>query len=87
MGCHARRPLLHPSTAVHKGKLSLTGEVVVRDRGHGGMTLADFCALPRINGALAAPDAYTQLLRTAHLRATPAATKESSNPGPRHPPG
>lgn len=49
--------------------------------------VADFCALPRINGALAAPDAYTQLLRTAHLRATPAATKESSNPGPRHPPG
>ena len=35
-----------PSTARHKGKLSLTGEVVVRDRGHGGMTLADFCAPP-----------------------------------------
>ena len=32
--------------------------------------VADFCALPRINGALAAPDAYTQLLRTAHLRVT-----------------
>ncbi len=49
--------------------------------------VADFCALPRINGALAAPDAYTQLLRTAHLRVTPATTEESSNPGPRHPPG
>ena len=40
-----------PSTAVHKGKLSLTGEVVVRDRGHGGMTLADFCALPEAKEA------------------------------------
>ena len=34
-----------PSTSVHKGKLSLTGEIVVRDKGHDGMTLADFCAL------------------------------------------
>lgn len=51
--------------------------------------VADFCALPRINGALAAPDAdaYTQLLRTAHLRVTPTTTEESANPGPRHPPG
>lgn len=49
--------------------------------------VADFAALPRINGALAAPDAYTQLLRTAHLRVTPGTTEESSNPGRRHPPG
>jgi len=40
-----------PSTNVHKGKLSLTGEVVVRDKGHDGMTLADFCALPEAKEA------------------------------------
>ena len=40
-----------PSTAVHKGKLSLTGEVVVRDRGHGGMSIAAFCALPEAKEA------------------------------------
>ncbi len=36
-----------PSTHVHKGKVSLTGALIVRDRGHAGMTLADFCALPQ----------------------------------------
>ena len=40
-----------PSTSVHKGKLSLTGEIVVRDKGHDGMTLADFCALPEATEA------------------------------------
>ena len=40
-----------PSTAVHKGKVSLKGEVVVRDRGHGGMSLSAFCALPEAEEA------------------------------------
>ena len=46
-----------PSTAVHKGKTSLKGEQIVRDRGHAGMTLADFCALPQAREAkLSAPE-------------------------------
>ena len=40
-----------PSTGVHKGKTSLTGALIVRDKGHAGMTLADFCALPQAREA------------------------------------
>ena len=32
-----------PTTAKFKGKRSVSGELIVRDRGHDGMTLADFC--------------------------------------------
>ena len=39
------------STAVHKGKKSLTGELVVRDRDHAGMTLARFCEAPQAQEA------------------------------------
>ena len=39
------------STAKFAGKLSLTGEQIVRDRGHAGMTLADFCARPEARDA------------------------------------
>jgi hypothetical protein len=44
--------------------------------------VTDFRALPHPNGALAAPEVYTRLLRTAHLRAAPPITDEAS-----HPPG
>ena len=32
-----------PSTAKFRGQLSSSGKVIVRDAGHAGMTLADFC--------------------------------------------
>ena len=32
-----------PSTAKFKGKWSVSGDLIVRDRGHRGMTLANFC--------------------------------------------
>ena len=32
-----------PSTAKFKGKISSSGDVIVRDRGHANMTLMDFC--------------------------------------------
>ena len=32
------------TTAKFKGKLSSSGNIIVRDHGHGGMTLADFCS-------------------------------------------
>ena len=32
-----------PSTAKFKGKYSVSGELIVRDRGHAGMTLESFC--------------------------------------------
>ena len=34
-----------PSTKVHQGKVSLTGDVIRRDRGHSGMTIDDFWSL------------------------------------------
>ena len=37
---------LFQTTRIHHGKISLTGERIVRDRGHGGMGLTDFHAHP-----------------------------------------
>ena len=40
-----------PSTAVHKGSVSLNGALKIRDRGHAGMRLKDFCALSQAREA------------------------------------
>ena len=40
-----------PSTAKFKGKRSVSGDVIVRDRGHAGMTLRSFCEHAMAKGA------------------------------------